>query len=648
MKNFSFLHSSIILIISLCTVGTSNGQETKQVDARKIVETVLNKGLAEIDLGLYPGSLLMHGMSEFALLDGNEEILDQTITIFKKFESKEIQGRGNFISYEPGGSGAAYLVWKGKAPGLKEQVLEAAQRFYKHQKRTTEGLMTSKHAKDSLDQVFIDVAFATTPFLLYSGLIADNQEYIDFAVFETLELFRILRDVKTGLVHQARGFSGYGKLSEDNWSRGNGWGAFALAILVRDLPADHPKRSEVEALAKDFFMGVLKLQNSQGLWHQEMTSPQSYVETSGSGLLIYGLGIMLEKELLDKKYLKNFVQGLSGYLAYISQDGSVSHTCSGCLAPGIDKRGKKEDYIHHPWIYNDHHAFGPPVLAFTQALKLNLENIEGKMGKLTLNDSPLTPRTYVKNIEGRSITWENDRIAYRLFGPEVRNKVGSGIDIWVKSVDYPVIEKWYKLNDEGENYHTDRGEGYDFYDMGKNRGVGGLAIWHSDKPFTSETYNQFKIIKNQDDAIAFEVKYDPWTINGKMVSETKRIEMEKGTNLFKVTSTIHAEHELEIIVAVGLTTFGKAEIDQNKKAGFLSSWEQIDPEHGHLGTVIITNAKYLSGFAEYENDQFILMKVRQNQPFEYFVGAGWDKSKHFKSQEAWTDYVKMEANRIFR
>ncbi len=352
------------------------GQKVNTYNTKDIIESVLNKGLKEIDLALYPGTLLLHGMSEYALMDGNEEILEEAIAIFEKFGTKEIKGRGNFISYEPGGSGAAYLVWKGKAPGLKQQVLDAAKRFFKDQKRTSDGLMTSKNAKDSLGQVFIDVAFATTPFLLYSGLIADNQEYINFSVFETLELFQIFRDQETGLVHKARGFSGYGEFSEDNWSRGNGWASFALAILVRDLPADHPRRNVVELLAKDYFNALIEHQYKEGLWHQEMTATKSYVETSGSVLMLYGLGIMLEKELIDQKFRKNFATGLERYTSYIDEDGSVSRTCSGCLSPGEGRAGKKEDYINHPWILNDHHAFGPVVLAFTQALKMRIEEVK--------------------------------------------------------------------------------------------------------------------------------------------------------------------------------------------------------------------------------------------------------------------------------
>jgi len=72
--------------------------------------------------------------------------------------------------------------------------------------------------------VFIDMAFAVTPFLLYCGLAFNRDDYIDLAVFETMELFNILMDNETGLVHQGRGFQGLNSISQDNWSRGNGWG----------------------------------------------------------------------------------------------------------------------------------------------------------------------------------------------------------------------------------------------------------------------------------------------------------------------------------------------------------------------------------------------------------------------------------------
>ncbi len=364
------IHVLIFLFVTIVSNGDLYGQSSKEISTHDIILRAYEKGQQHMDISTYPGTLMLHGMSEFALLKGNEDQLNQVVEALAKFGSGDIKAAGNFISYEAGGSGAAYLSWKGATDKLDKQVAIAADKMMSQQKRSTDGLMTIKTMSH---QIFIDVAFAVTPYLLYSGLKFNKPEYIDYAVFHTLESFRILKDEKTGLLHQGRGFQGEGKISEDNWSRGNGWGAFALAILVRDLPQAHPSRSDVVKIAQQFFTAVIKYQDKQGLWHQEMTDLTSYVETSGSGILLYSLGVMLENGLLDKKYQKNLEKGLSAYLDYIGPDGSVSNTCIGCLCPG---KGTKEDYKNRKWELNDYHAFGPVVLAYTQATKMGITAIK--------------------------------------------------------------------------------------------------------------------------------------------------------------------------------------------------------------------------------------------------------------------------------
>lgn len=639
MKIYNYL--LLFLFAIILTAGDLQAQNNKEVFSRDLVNQAFAKGQKYMDISTYPGTLLLHGMSEYALLKGNEESLSQVVGALEKFGTGDIKATGNFISYEAGGSGAAYLAWKGATDKLDKQVAAAAEKMMAQQKRSTDGLMTIKTMSH---HVFIDVAFAVTPYLLYSGLKFNKPEYVDYALFHTLESFRILKDEKTGLLHQGRGFQGEGKVSEDNWSRGNGWGAFALAILVRDLPDSHPRKPEVVELAKQFFTAVLKFQNKQGLWHQEMSDPSSYVETSGSGILLYSLGVMLEKKLLPKHYLENFKQGLRGYLDYIAPDGSVSNTCIGCLCPG---KGTKEDYKNRKWELNDYHAFGPVVLAYTQAAKMGIDKIKpiNKLGHFVPVDPAKTPKAYVRHARGTDVAWENDCIAFRVYGPTVRDKVRSGIDIWAKSVDYPILDKWYKLNAEGKDYHTDRGEGCDFYHMGKLLGCGGLAIWIDGKPFASETYDSFNITKNENNKIEFELQYNTWSVPDLKIKEHKKVEMGMGTNLFKVTSTLKSDKNQELTVAIGLTTYGKQKILQDKKRASLAIWEHIDPAHGNLGTAVLVNPKDFAGFASHGGDEFILMKVKTNVSFSYYAGAGWEKSRYFKSKEDWNNYIKSETKK---
>ncbi|TCC88736.1 DUF4861 domain-containing protein [Pedobacter frigiditerrae] len=623
-----------------------------QVSISEIATKVLNKGLLETDLGTYQGSLLLQGQGELALACSDQNILSQAVATFQKFGQKKIDGKGSFVSYKAGGNGAAFLSFKRATSLLDTQVKLGANQMFNQQKRSKEGLLIPGWIDEKGDQVFIDMAFAVTPYMLYAGLVEKNKEYIDLAVLETLELFSILRDDKNKLLHQARGFSKAGKLSEDNWSRGNGWGALALATLVRDLPMDHPKRKEIELLAAEFFAAVIKHQNKQGLWHQEMTDQSSFVETSGSGLLLYGMGIMLEKKMLSPKYNARFLKGIKGLTAYIGSDGSVSHACFSCLAP---RNGTKEDYKNHVWIYNDSHAFGPVVLALAQALKVGVVSVDNRViGKNAVLDTiTKVVKTYVKYVPERNqdIAWENDRVAFRYYGPPVRDKVSSGVDIWTKSVNYSIIDKWYRLNGLGLDYHVDRGEGSDFYHMGFLRGAGGSAVWVNNKPYPAETYANHRIIKNTKDEIEFELKFDVWDVAGAKVTELKRIRMVNGTNFYQVTSTFTSDGKDDLIIGIGLTTFGNPVITKDA-VGQLASLEAIDAKNGKLGTAIVVDPNQFDGYYANGNDRFVLINAKSNVPITYYVGAAWEGNPLFRNDSGWLKNLQgvtwKELQKIYR
>ena len=87
-------------------------------------------------------------------------------------------------------------------------------------------------------------------------------------------------------------------------------------------------------------------------------------------------------------------------------------------------------------------------------------------------------KTYARQIveRYRDMAWESDRIAHRMYQQDLipaEGTVSSGVDVWVKSTRYLVINKWYKNGD----YHHDHGEGLDDYRVGRSRGCGGLGIW---------------------------------------------------------------------------------------------------------------------------------------------------------------------------
>lgn len=175
-------------------------------------------------------------------------------------------------------------------------------------------------------------------------------------------------DESCGLLHQCRGFieSDRRKCSEDHWSRGNGWGYMALAELVRYLPADSPHRSKAERIFTDLSLAFLRWQASGGLWRQELTSQAAWEESSGSALILYGLGVGLRTGLLDRGlFWKPYQNGLAGLLRCINPDYSTENSCPGCLCPGD---GTIQAYITEKQPEHDeHHSFGAFMLALVEA-----------------------------------------------------------------------------------------------------------------------------------------------------------------------------------------------------------------------------------------------------------------------------------------
>ena len=123
----------------------------------------------------------------------------------------------------------------------------------------------------------------------------------------------------------------------------------------------------------------------------------------------------------------------------------------------------------------------------------------------------LKPRTHCRFVPEREddFAFENNYIAMRFYGPALRDGTeDAGADCWLKRVEYPIIDKWYKLSSEGHSYHEDRGEGYDNYKVGTSAGTGGTAIWLDGKRLALNTFTQWKILENTPQRCSFVLTYE--------------------------------------------------------------------------------------------------------------------------------------------
>ena len=652
MKRKSVLLAAAVFLFATAVFA----QQTVRVE--DIAGKVIEKGLSGINTGVYQGSVFVSSLADYALATGKAEDVSRVTSVLNLYKDGKVNmnATSNFICYKYGGNAAAAMAFGGYS-AYKDMVLKGAAEAWAGQRRTaTEGLMTGQFTRPHQPDVFfVDVISAVTPYFLYAGRLADNKEYYDFAAWQALKAYEIFKDPETGLFHQCRGTYDIPMIiTEDNWSRGNGWASEAFTALMAHLPKNSAYYKQMRSVAREFFTAVLKYQDPvTGLWHQEMSDSTSYIETSGSGFLLKGIATAIETGILPKKHKADFLRGIQGLLLYVDPDGSVGHTCRGCLSPG---NGTKADYKDRQFYFNESHSFGPVVSALAAAVRLGYDEITLPAGLGSANEAD-RPATYVRFIEERKedFAWENDLAAFRVYSRFAGDGTASGVDFWSKCVDYPIIDEWYAHEKNGRSYHKYYGQGADFYTVGKGRGIGGTGVWVDGKLYCSKNYANYKIVRNDKDKIEFILYYQPFKAGNRIIQETKRFEMVCGTNFYKVTATFEAQDGQEVIVATGVTTFGAPKITKDPQRGLIWVGEHIQNKlakpmsDAHSFSAVAVDPSRLVDMVTYGTDELALFKAASGEEVVFFAGAGWqhhqnnrdNRAEPYRKSVSWQQLVEV-------
>ncbi len=151
------------------------------------------------------------------------------------------------------------------------------------------------------------------------------------------------------------------------------------------------------------------------------------------------------------------------------------------------------------------------------------------------------------------IAWENDRCAYRVYGPTLQ-KTGErsfGTDIWVKNTPDTVVYERYikdmngnikgdkmdaKVRDILTSFHLDHGNGLDPYRVGATLGLGAPSLMVGKNQVLPYCYKDYRILDNGPLRFTVELTYNPSTVGDmKNVVEHRIISLDKGSNFNKMT-----------------------------------------------------------------------------------------------------------------
>ena len=299
-----------------------------------------------------------------------------------------------------------------------------------------------------------------------------------------------------------------------------------------------------------------------------------------------------------------------------------------------------------------------------------------------------TPKTYPTVCFGQlyperkdDYAWENDRSAYRAYGPALQRtgERSYGIDVWSKNTPELVVEQRYWTEDvvmmptverlRRENrhygdsvyrtisYHHDHGRGMDLYRVGATLGCGTPALMKADGqlvyPYCFEAYT---VLDNGPLRTTVELDYGKTAYGNDSISEQRIISMDKGSNFCRMTVTYNGlpqKARLASGVALHSEAYG-SNADENTDRIIAKDYvAYADPtDNPRVNRCLLFVATlYPEGNVEtrkmlfdkpHDGSEGHLLGItdaENGKPFTYYFGSAW--SKHdVRTMQEWQQRIE--------
>lgn len=147
------------------------------------------------------------------------------------------------------------------------------------------------------------------------------------------------------------------------WGRGNGWYAAGMAELLRALPATHPNRARILAGYRTMMATLLAAQGSDGMWRQLIDRPESWAESSGTGMFTFAMIVGSRNGWLDAAYADAARRGWLALCARIDANGDLRDVCE-----GTNKKNDYQYYLDRKRNTGDLHGQAPVLWCATALL----------------------------------------------------------------------------------------------------------------------------------------------------------------------------------------------------------------------------------------------------------------------------------------
>jgi len=267
--------------------------------------------------------------------------------------------------------------------------------------------------------------------------------------------------------------------------------------------------------------------------------------------------------------------------------------------------------------------------------------------------------------------WENDRGAYRVYGPalERTGERSFGIDVWTKNTPELVVNDRYYIEDivmmpkvdslrridrhRGDSlyrinsYHHDHGKGFDPYKVGPSLGCGAPALLIGDSIAMPYCFERFEVMTCGPLRFQVCLRQSPRVVCGDTIRESRIITLDKGSNFNKMEVWYDGISK-PVSLCSGVVIQKEDPLPVVLGKNFVAYTDPTDQPDVHHAPLFVA-ALFPNGNAEMtkkDNHALGIIPNYQGEHYTYYFGSAWSKYD-VRTSEEWQARIEWYLRSLY-
>jgi rhamnogalacturonyl hydrolase YesR len=295
----------------------------KRNQLEKVTLAMLTMQRATWEQGVAMQAMLELGETDLVILMAKDAVLRQS-------QDGRLAMLGEEFALSDAASPGEAVLWAAKKTGdpvlmngfnkLLDYVLNKAP-------RNKEGII---YHFTNLPQIWSDILYMLPPFLAAAGKYQEAIKQID-------GVWSCLWNTEKKLLAHMWDCEKQAFARKECWGVGNGWSAAGITRVIRALPDSmRTEREKLRGYAKAIIDGCLVHMRDDGLFHNIVDDPRSFVETNLAQMMAYSIYRGIEGGWIDKRYNEKADKMRAAAHSKVDSLGLVQGVCG---SPEFDHPG---------------------------------------------------------------------------------------------------------------------------------------------------------------------------------------------------------------------------------------------------------------------------------------------------------------------